>query len=124
MGGSNPASGVTSIVRGFGREIKDNPEKALFQTAVFGPVGAANVGVERTMKDAKKKEAGAANSATTKVNAANEAVLIANESVKNQKEKQRKQTIFGGASGNLFNKSLIGTSTTAAGTNQQSILGA
>jgi len=124
MGGSNPVSGVTSIVRGFGRELKDNPEKAFGQTILGGGIGAVNVGAERNMKDAKKKEAGAANSATASVNAANEAMLVANESVKNQKEKQRKQTIFGGASGNLFNKSLIGTSTTAAGTNQQSILGA
>ena len=124
MGGNNPVSGVTTVVRNFGREVKDNPEKALFQSAVGGPLGVVNVGTERAAKDAKKREAGAANSATSRVNAANEAALIANESVKNQKEKQRKQTIFGGASGNLFNKSLIGTSTTAAGTNQQSILGA
>jgi len=51
--------------------------------------------------------------------------LTANNSVAMQKEKQRKQTVFAGAgSANLFNKSLLGTSTTAASGNSRSILGA
>lgn len=126
MGGSNPISGLTSVVRGTGRAIKENPEKALLLGAgpIAGPLLIANEGIEEEQKRQGKKIAGANAGADSARRRAAEDQLIAEESVRAQKEKARKQTVFGGASGtNLFNRSLIGASTTAAGGNQRAMLG-
>lgn len=127
MGGSNPISGLTSLVRGTGRAIKENPEKALLAASV-GPVAGglflANEGIENEQKQARIRQGRAVGSSNAAAARAAEDQLIAEESVRAQKEKARKQTVFGGATGaNLFNKSLIGASTTAAGGNQKAMLG-
>jgi hypothetical protein len=124
MGKMNPISGLTSIVRGGIRAIKGNPKKLLVG-GVAGPGYLVNEGIEEEQKRAAKKAAGAIEAANANTAQAITDKLTAEESVRAQKEKARKQTIFGGSTdANLFNKSLIGASTTAAGGGARSILGA
>ncbi|CAB4213421.1 hypothetical protein UFOVP1451_37 [uncultured Caudovirales phage] len=120
MGKGNPLSGAisgaTSVVRGSGRTVRDNP-----LNVVGLPFNAVNTETQR--EEQKTKGAVAAGQASTAQATADR--LNAEESVRAQKEKARKQTIFGGsAQTNLFNKSLIGASTTAAAGTGKSILGA
>lgn len=123
MGGSNPfsgaISGVTTLVRGSGRALRDNP------TNLIGlPFNGINTETERLQRQTAGANA-AADSARAKAAKAAEDRLIAEESVRAQKERARKQTVFGGGNNsNLFNRSLIGASTTAAAGTSRSILGA
>ena len=109
MGRKNPIARAALAVSTFGQseavntpaDIKEDKANALADSAI-----AVGQEAQRTAQ-------------------ANADKLTAEESVRQQKEKARKQTIFGGATdANLFNKSLIGASTTAAGGGSRSILGA
>lgn len=125
MGKNNPLSATANMLSMGTREVGRNPEKALIG-GVFSPIVQGPGAVQ---KEAERKNKQAAAGAALQINAANAQAtadkLNAEESVRAQQEKSRKQTIFGGASGaNLFNKSLIGSSTTAAAGTQRSILGA
>lgn len=120
MGKSNPlssaVSGATTTVRGSGRALRDNPTNI---------VGLPFQGVAEEAGRADTKAAGAVAAEQANTAQATADRLNAEESVRAQKEKARKQTVFGGsAQSNLFNKSLIGASTTAAAGTGRSILGA
>jgi len=120
MGKSNPLRPISDVLEGTVRAVKENPEKLALTSTYIGYEGIKQLNKEAE-RSAAKQMAGAQKDAR----AITENLLIANESVRAQKEKARKQTIFGGSTdANLFNKSLIGSSTTAAAGTQRSILGA
>ena len=122
---------VRNTVRNTVRAVTENPEKLLLASAMSvvapgsGLLYLGKEGRDQKKEDAKKQRAltGMAQDQADREAAAAD-LLVANESVLAQKEKARKQTVFGGsAQANLFNKSLIGASTTAAAGTSRSILG-
>ena len=120
MGKSNPLRPISDVLEGTVRAVKENPEKAFLTSTYTGYEGVKQLGKEAERSTAKQM-AGAAKDASV----ITQNLLTANQSVRAQKEKARKQTVFGGSTDtNLFNKSLIGASTTAAAGTGRSILGA
>lgn len=104
MGGGNPFRGITTVVRGMGRAVKDNPEKAFLGPIGLSPIGLINEGIEEETDRATKKAQNAAQAAAKKE--AQQAALlaeekeekkIADESVKNQKKLARRRTVFAGS---------------------------
>ena len=126
---------VTGSVKKVVSGVKEDPLRALAYGAVGGVAGGGTLGALAGLSAAgiqsanqagsvQRAEAAAANNLADVSSQATQDVLTAQESVRAQKEKSRKQTVFGGAANsNLFNKSLIGASTTAAAGTQRSILG-
>jgi hypothetical protein len=124
MGKSNPLRPISDVLEGTVRAVKDNPEKLFLTSTYTGYEGVKQLGKE-AQQSAARQVAGAQKDAAASVAQANADKLIAEESVRAQKERARKKTVFGGSTdSNLFNKSLIGSSTTAAAGTQRSILGA
>lgn len=94
-------------------------------TRNFAPAIDILTGAKANRKQAATREDALRNEMSQANAKAAEDLLTANESVAAQKERARKKTVFGGSTdSNLFNKSLIGSSTTAAAGTQRSILGA
>lgn len=128
MGSRNP---LKKIFQNPLRAVLENPEKLLLASAMSvvapgsGLLYLGKEGQDQKRADAKRQRAieGMAQDQANREAAAAD-LLVANQSVQAQKEKTRKQTVFGGsAEANLFNKSLIGASTTAAAGTSRSILG-
>jgi hypothetical protein len=125
---------VTGSAKKIFSGIKEDPLRAIAYGAagaLTGPVGlaaglsAAGIQSSNKMGAEKRAKTAAANNLAIVERRAAADVLNAEESVRAQKERARKQTVFGGSlDSNLFNKSLIGASTTAAAGTQRSILGA
>ena len=103
MGGVNPVSGLTSVVRGTGRAIRENPEKGF-----LGPALLLNEGIEEEQKREKKKALAAQAQAQSRAQKDAEALATANESVRAQKEKARKRTLFAGLQDQLSSQSTLG----------------
>ena len=103
MGGGNPVSGLTSVVRGTGRAIRENPEKGF-----LGPALLLNEGIEEEQKRQQKKLAGTQAQAQAQARKDAETLATANESVRAQKEKARKRTLFAGLQDQLGSQSTLG----------------